>query len=61
MKVLAKHPEEGAPNLLFLLFHGMGGDASQMAPLAQALHQVSTTVPFGAAAGLVLPDRKSVV
>ena len=53
MKVLAKHPEEGAPNLLFLLFHGMGGDASQMAPLAQALHQA---FPQAAVLSVEAPD-----
>lgn len=53
MKVLAKHPEEGAPNLLFLLFHGMGADAAQMAPLAQALHQ---TFPQAAVLCVEAPD-----
>ncbi len=35
--VLARLPDEGAPNLLFLLFHGHAQDESAMSPLAQAL------------------------
>ena len=34
---LALLPDKGVPNLLFLLFHGAGADATQMRPLAQAL------------------------
>jgi phospholipase/carboxylesterase len=34
---LARLPETGAPDLLFLLLHGVGASAAHMAPLAQAL------------------------
>jgi phospholipase/carboxylesterase len=34
---LARLPAQGAPDLLFLLLHGVGASAAQMAPLAQAL------------------------
>ncbi len=34
---LARLPESGPASLLFLLFHGVGGNAHQMAPLAQRL------------------------
>lgn len=37
-QALALLPAEGKPELLFLLLHGAGADASQMRPLAQALH-----------------------
>lgn len=37
LNALAHLPAEGAPQLLFLLFHGVGADARHMAPLAQAL------------------------
>lgn len=37
-QALAMLPAEGKPELLFLLLHGAGADASQMRPLAQALH-----------------------
>lgn len=36
-QALALLPDKGLPDLLFLLLHGAGGDASQMRPLAQAL------------------------
>lgn len=32
-------PDKGVPELLFLLLHGAGADATQMRPLAQALRQ----------------------
>lgn len=32
-------PHQGAPELLFLLFHGAGADWHQMLPLAHALHR----------------------
>ena len=35
--VLARLPEHGAPDLLYLLFHGVGSSAAHMAPLAQRL------------------------
>ena len=35
--VLARLPEHGAPDLLYLLFHGVGSSAVHMAPLAQRL------------------------
>lgn len=38
--VLARLPEQGAPDLLFLLFHGVGASAEHMAVLAQRLAQV---------------------
>jgi phospholipase/carboxylesterase len=34
---LAQLPQTGAPDLLFLLLHGVGASAAHMAPLAQAL------------------------
>jgi len=34
---LALLPDKGVANLLFLLFHGAGADATQMRPMAQAL------------------------
>ncbi len=34
---LARLPEHGAPDLLYLLFHGVGASAAHMAPLAQRL------------------------
>ncbi len=37
LHALAHLPAEGPPQLLFLLFHGVGADARQMVPLAQAL------------------------
>ena len=37
--VLARLPERGAPDLLYLLFHGVGASASHMSPLAQRLAQ----------------------
>ncbi|MEJ6005860.1 esterase [Paucibacter sp. AS339] len=36
-QALALLPDKGLPDLLFLLLHGAGADASQMRPLAQAL------------------------
>ncbi|MDT8999406.1 esterase [Paucibacter sp. APW11] len=36
-QALALLPDKGLPELLFLLLHGAGADASQMRPLAQAL------------------------
>ena len=35
--VFARLPADGAPDLLFLLLHGVGASAAHMAPLAQAL------------------------
>lgn len=37
LNTLAKLPAEGAPTLLFLLFHGQGQDEAAMQPLAMAL------------------------
>ncbi len=37
--VLARLPEQGAPDLLFLLFHGVGASADSMAVLARRLAQ----------------------
>ena len=37
--VLARLPENGEPDLLFLLFHGVGANADGMAPLAMRLAQ----------------------
>ena len=34
---LARLPEQGPPDLLYLLFHGVGSTAEHMAPLAQRL------------------------
>jgi phospholipase/carboxylesterase len=34
---LARLPEQGAPDLLYLLFHGVGASAEHMAPLARRL------------------------
>lgn len=36
-RAVALLPEQGAPDLLFLLLHGAGADAAQMRPLALAL------------------------
>ena len=36
-QALARLPATGAPDLLFVLFHGVGASAAHMAPLAQAL------------------------
>ena len=36
---LAHLPEQGAPDLLYLLFHGVGSSAEAMAPLARRLAQ----------------------
>jgi phospholipase/carboxylesterase len=36
---LALLPPKGQPELLFLLLHGLGADATQMRPLAQALRE----------------------
>lgn len=38
-RALALLPSEGQPELLFLLLHGLGADAGQMRPLAQALRE----------------------
>jgi phospholipase/carboxylesterase len=35
--VLARLPDQGAPDLLYLLLHGVGASAGHMAPLAQRL------------------------
>lgn len=43
-------PQDGPPDLLFVLLHGAGADGEQMRPLAQALH-----LQYPRAA-LVLPD-----
>jgi len=32
-------PDQGAPQQLFLLFHGVGANAADLAPLAEQLHQ----------------------
>ena len=37
--VLARLPENGEPELLFLVFHGVGANADGMAPLAMRLAQ----------------------
>lgn len=37
--VLARLPEHGVPDLLYLLFHGVGASAAHMAPLARRLAQ----------------------
>ena len=47
-------PADGAAQLLFLLCHGVGGDASQMAPLASALRQ---QYPQAAIVSLNGPER----
>ncbi len=39
MNVLARLPDQGEPDLLFLLFHGVGANADHMAVLAQRLAQ----------------------
>lgn len=38
-RALALLPTNGRPELLFLLLHGLGADATQMRPLAQALRE----------------------
>ena len=51
---LAHLPEHGAPDLLFLLFHGVGSQAEHMAPLARRLvHEY----PQAAVLCLNAPDR----
>jgi phospholipase/carboxylesterase len=39
LSTLARLPERGQPDLLFLVFHGVGANARHMAPLAQRLAQ----------------------
>jgi len=53
LSALAHLPAEGAPELLFLLFHGLGRDAAQMAPLAQRL---AGEFPRAAVLSLNAPD-----
>ncbi|MCX2864044.1 esterase [Paucibacter sp. PLA-PC-4] len=47
-------PDGQAPQLLFLLFHGLGRDGSQMAPLAQALR---AQYPQAAVLSIDAPER----
>ena len=42
--VLARLPESGEPELLFLLFHGVGANADGMAPLAMRLRALNLAV-----------------
>ena len=65
-QALARLPAEGKPELLFLLLHGAGADASQMRPLAQALHtqypqaavlSLNGPEPYDAIPGGANPDR----
>ena len=51
---LVNLPAEGAPQLLFLLCHGVGGDAAQLAPLAAALR---AQYPQAAIVSLNGPER----
>ncbi len=51
---LARLPTHGAPDLLYLLFHGVGASAAHMAPLAQRLAQ---EYPQAAVLCLDAPDR----
>jgi phospholipase/carboxylesterase len=51
--VLARLPDNGAPDLLFLLLHGVGASAAHMAPLAQAL---ATEYPQAAVLCIDAPD-----
>jgi phospholipase/carboxylesterase len=51
--VLARLPANGAPDLLFLLFHGVGASAVHMTPLAQAL---ATEYPQAAVLCIDAPD-----
>ena len=48
-----KLPASGVPELLFMLFHGVGGCAEQMAPLASAL---AAEYPHAAVLSLNAPD-----
>jgi len=50
---LAHLPEEGAPELLYLLFHGVGAHAEHMAPLARRL---AAEYPQAAVLCLNAPD-----
>ncbi len=52
--VLARLPEQGDPDLLFLLFHGVGANARAMAPLAQCLAQ---EYPQAAVLSVDAPDE----
>lgn len=53
-KVLARLPQEGAPDLLYLLFHGADATAEQMVPLAR---QLATEYPQAAVLCVQAPDR----
>jgi phospholipase/carboxylesterase len=53
LPILARLPNEGAPNLLFLLLHGVGAEAIHMRPLAEAL---SREFPQAAVLCLNAPD-----
>jgi len=50
---LARLPEQGAPDLLYLLFHGVGANAEHMAPLARRL---AVEYPQAAVLCLNAPD-----
>jgi len=50
---LARLPEQGAPDLLFLLFHGVGANAQNLAPLAQRL---AREYPQAAVLAIDAPD-----
>ena len=50
---LARLPEQGAPDLLYLLFHGVGANAEHMAPLARRL---AAEYPQAAVLCLNAPD-----
>jgi len=50
---LARLPEQGAPDLLYLLFHGVGANAENMAPLARRL---AAEYPQAAVLCLNAPD-----
>lgn len=52
-QALALLPDQGLPELLFLLLHGAGADASQMRPLAQAL---KAQYPQAAVVSINAPD-----
>ncbi|MEY2892138.1 MAG: hypothetical protein RJA98_2046 [Pseudomonadota bacterium] len=53
LPILARLPTEGAPDLLFLLLHGVGAEAIHMRPLAEAL---SREFPQAAVLCLNAPD-----
>lgn len=53
MNTLSRLPASGAPDLLFLLFHGVGADARQMLPLAERL---AAEYPQAAVLSIDAPD-----